>query len=150
MLELVLGVATGVLVGGLVGLAMVLLIPRNPVRDIDREVQMFNAVRDARVLARKTSALLRHHERVPADLALAIDALAGAIGVFADDLSEQDDFDEARGELVQAARMASLALPEAATMNSASIAAQVRSLAADLLYASGYSREEIDERLDFD
>ena len=36
------------------------------------------------------------------------------------------------------------------TMNSASIAAQVRSLAADLLYASGYTRDEIDERLDFD
>ncbi len=213
------------LVGGFVGLAMVLLIPRNPVRDIDREVQKFltrlaavltrvaaalrdqdagladraltdarnmqplvdsmtatatnvaevarisplrwrqrahvqlytatvidldNAVRDARVLARKTSALLRHHEDVPADMALAIDALAGAIGIFADDLSEQDDFEEARGELVQAARMASLALPAAATMNSASIAAQVRSLAADLLYASGYTREEIDERLDFD
>ena len=141
------------LVGGLVGLAMVLLIPRNPVRDIDREVQRFltrlggdphadrrrrcatedadladraladarnmqplvdsmtatasnvteiarisplrwrqrahvqlymatvidldNAVRDARVLARKTSALLRHGEQVPADMALAIDALAG-------------------------------------------------------------------------
>ncbi len=213
------------LVGGFVGLAMVLLIPRNPVRDIDREVQRFltrlsavlvrvaaalreenpaladraladarsmqplvasmtstannvaeiarispmrwrqrahvqlytstvidldNAVRDARVLARKTSALLRHHETVPADMALAIDALAGAIGIFADDLSEQDDFDEARNELVQAARMASVALPEAATMNSASIAAQVRSLAADLLYASGYTRDEIDERLDFD
>jgi len=213
------------LVGGLVGLAMVLLIPRNPVRDIDREVQKFltrlaavltrvaaalrdqdarladralndarnmqplvdsmratahnvaevarisplrwrqrahvhlytstvidldNAVRDARVLARKTSALLRHHEELPADMALAIDALAGAIGIFADDLSERDDFEEARGELVQAARMASLALPDAVTMNSASIAAQVRSLAADLLYASGYTREEIDERLDFD
>jgi hypothetical protein len=83
-------------------------------------------------------------------MALAIDALAAAIGIFADDLSEQDDFDEARNELIQAARMASLALPEAATMNSASIAAQVRSLAADLMYASGYSRDEIDERLDFD
>ena len=46
--------------------------------------------------------------------------------------------------------MASLALPEAATMNSASIAAQIRSLAADLLYASGYTRDEIDERLEFD
>ena len=213
------------LVGGLVGLAMVLAIPRNPVRDIDREVQSFltrlsailklvasalregdssqadralasargmqplvdtmrdtahnvaevarispirwrqrahvrlytdtvidldNAVRDARVLARKTSAMLRHHEQVPADMSVAIDALAGAIGIFADDLSEQDDFEEARGELVQAARMASLALAEAVTMNSASIAAQVRSLAADLLYASGYTRDEIDERLDFD
>ena len=75
-------------------------------------IDLDNAVRDARVLARKTSALLRHHEEVPADMALAVDALAGAIGIFADDLSEQDDFEEARGELVQAARMASLALPD--------------------------------------
>jgi hypothetical protein len=36
------------------------------------------------------------------------------------------------------------------TMNSAAIAAQVRSLAADLLYASGATRDEIDHSLDFD
>lgn len=213
------------LVGGVFGLATILLIPRNPVRDIDREVQQFltrlggilsrtaqalrtvdasladqaltearsmqplvdsmtstaanvteiarmspmrwkqrghvetyvatvrdldNAVRDARVLARKTSALLRHGEPVPPDMDLAIDALAKAIGIFADDLSERDDFDEARQELVEAARMASAALPDAMTMNSASVAAQVRSLAADLLYASGFTRDEIDERLEFD
>lgn len=213
------------LLGGAVGLAMILLIPRNPVRDIDREVQGFltrlaailsrtaqalrtadatladialdearsmqpqvekmestaanvseiarmapmrwkqrdhvetyvatvrdldNAVRDARVLARKTSALLRHDEMVPPDMDVAIDALAKAVGIFADDLSENDDFEAARQELVEAARMASAALPEAMTMNSASVAAQVRSLAADLLYASGYTRDEIDERLEFD
>ena len=114
------------------------------VRDLD------NAVRDARVLARKTSALLRHGEPVPPDMDLAIDALANAIGIFADDLSERDDFAEARQELIEAARMASAALPDAMTMNSASIAAQVRSLAADLLYASGYTRDEIDERLEFE
>lgn len=213
------------LVGGAVGLAMVLLIPRNPVRDIDREVQSFlkrladvlsrtaqalrtvdasladhalaearsmqpqvdsmtstaanvseiarmspmrwkqrdhvqtyvatvrdldNAVRDARVLARKTSTLLRRGEAVPPDMDRAVDALAHAIGIFADDLSGHEDFDRAREELIQAARMASAALPDAMTMNSASIAAQVRSLAADLLYASGYTRDEIDERLDTD
>lgn len=212
------------LIGGVFGLATILLIPRNPVRDIDREVQQFlkqlagilsrtaqalrtvdasladlaldearamqpqvesmtstaanvteiarmapmrwkqrehvetyvatvrdldNAVRDARVLARKTSALLRHGEHVPPDMDLAIDALAKAIGIFADDLSQQDAFDEARQELIEAARMASAALPDAMTMNSASIAAQVRSLAADLLYASGFTRDEIDERLEF-
>lgn len=211
------------LVGGAIGLAMILLIPRNAVRDIDREVQGFlkrladilgrtaqalrtkdaeqadialtearamqpqvesmtstaanvseiakmspmrwkqrghvetyvatvrdldNAVRDARVLARKVSALLRHGEIVPPEMDLAIEALAGAIGIFADDLSGDEDFERAREGLVEAARMATAALPEAMTMNSASIAAQVRSLAADLLYASGYSRDEIDQRLE--
>jgi uncharacterized membrane protein YgaE (UPF0421/DUF939 family) len=212
------------LVGGACGMAMVLLLPRNVVRDIDREVQRIltglaavlrkeahalrdrdsqladdsmadaqrmspmlttltttatnvsevarispirwrqrahvelytatvidldNAVRDARTMARKISALLRHGEDVPDGLDVAIDALASAVEIFADDLSERDDFDEARQELVDAARMASVALPEAATMNSAAIAAQIRSLAADLMYASGYTRDEIDERLDF-
>lgn len=212
------------LVGGICGMAMVLLLPRNVVRDIDREVQRIltglasvlrkeahalrdrdsqladdsmadaermspmlttltatatnvsevarispirwrqrahvelytstvidldNAVRDARTMGRKISALLRHHEPVPEGLDVAIDALASAVEIFANDLSEQDDFDEARRELVEAARMASVALPEAATMNSAAIAAQIRSLAADLMYASGYTRDEIDERMDF-
>ena len=212
------------LVGGLCGMAMVLLVPRNVVRDIDREVQRIltglaailrkeahalrdrdsqladdsmadaqrmspmlttltstatnvsevarispirwrqrahvelytatvidldNAVRDARTMGRKISALLRRGEPVPGGLDAAIDALASAVEIFADDLSERDDFDEARRELVEAARMASVALPEAATMNSAAIAAQIRSLAADLMYASGYTRDEIDQRLDF-
>ena len=212
------------LVGGLCGMAMVLLVPRNVVRDIDREVQRIltglaailrkeahalrdrdsqladdsmadaqrmspmlttltstatnvsevarispirwrqrahvelytatvidldNAVRAARTMGRKISALLRHGEPVPDGLDAAIDALASAVEIFADDLSERDDFDEARRELVEAARMASVALPEAATMNSAAVAAQIRSLAADLMYASGYTRDEIDQRLDF-
>ena len=212
------------LVGGTCAMAMILLLPRNVVRDIDREVQhiltrlasllrkeatalrerdsrladesmadaqrmsplltaltttatnvsevarispirwrqrahvelytatvidLDNAVRDARTMGRKISALLRRGEPVPEGLDVAIDALASAVEIFADDLSERDDFEEARRELVEAARMASVALPEAATMNSAAIAAQIRSLAADLMYASGYTRDEIDQRLDF-
>jgi uncharacterized membrane protein YgaE (UPF0421/DUF939 family) len=112
-------------------------------------IDLDNAVHDARTMGRKISALLRHGEPVPDSMDVAIDALANAVEIFADDLSEQDAFDEARQELVEAARMASVALPSAATMNSAAIAAQVRSLSADLMYASGYTRDEIDERLDF-
>jgi uncharacterized membrane protein YgaE (UPF0421/DUF939 family) len=114
------------------------------VRDLD------NAIRDARVLARRTSAMLRHGEAAPSRMHLAIDSLARAVGIFADELSEHDDFAAARAELVEAARIAVEALPGAMTMNTASIAAQVRSLAADLLYASGATRDEIDESLDFD
>nr|WP_254451084.1 FUSC family protein [Aeromicrobium stalagmiti] len=212
-------------IGGCAGLAMILLVPRNAVRDIDVEVQVLlrrlagvlsrcaeamrlddasvaeqaldeardmqpgiqaleataanvseiarmspmrwkqrehvglyvgairdfdNAIRDARVLARRTSAMLRHGEAAPAGMDLAVESLARAVEIFADDLSEHDDFDEARQQLVEAARIAVAALPGAMTMNTAAIAAQVRSLAADLLYASGATRDEIDERLDFD
>ena len=213
------------LIGGVCGMAMVLLLPRNPVRDIDTEVQRIlrqlasvlrgtaralreqdaeaaeaalararglqpglndlestaenvseiarmspmrwrqrthldryvgavrdfdNAIRDARVLARRTAAMLRHAESSPPDLELAVEALADAVDIIADDLSQDDDFDEARQKLVDAARIAVLALPGAMTLNTASIAAQVRSLAADLLFASGSTRDEIDERLDFE
>lgn len=213
------------LVGGIVGLAAILLIPRNPVRDVDREVQrvlmdiadimrqlghalrafdpeaadqqlerardmtpqvdvmastaanvaevakmspmrwrqrehvetyvatvtdLDNAVRDTRVLARKTSTLLRHRDAVPVGLDEAFDQLARAIEIFADDLSELDDFDEARQALIEAARLATEALTRSMSMNAASVTALVRSLAADLLYASGWDREEVDERLDFE
>jgi uncharacterized membrane protein YgaE (UPF0421/DUF939 family) len=212
-------------VGGCCGLAMILLVPRNPVRDIDVETQALlrrlssvlarnavamkesdadladevlaearamqpdlqalestaanvaeiarmspmrwkqrdhidlyvgavrdldNAIRDARVLARRTAAMLRHHEVAPTSMHLALESLARAVGIFADDLSEHDDFAAARTELIEAARIAVAALPGAMTMNSAAIAAQVRSLAADLLYASGATRDEIDASLDFD
>ncbi|AWB91617.1 FUSC family protein [Aeromicrobium chenweiae] len=213
------------LIGGCAGLAMILLVPRNAVRDIDMEVQSLlkrlggvlgrisdamrlqdtalaeraldeardmqpglqalettaasvseitrmspmrwkqrehvgmyvgairdfdNAIRDARVLARRTAAMLRHREDAPAGMDLAVKSLSTAVAILADDLSEQDDFEAARRELVEAARIAVMALPGAMTMNTAAIAAQVRSLAADLLYASGSTRDEIDERLDFD
>lgn len=213
------------LVGGACGLAAILLIPRNPVRDIDREVQRIlrelsgilsqlahalrtldvadadaqlerargmtsqvdvmastaanvteiarmspmrwrqrqhvniyaatvtdldNGVRDVRVLARKTSTLLRKREPVPPGLDIAFDEMSRAIEIFADDLSEHEAFDEARQALVEAARLATVALTHTMTMNSASITAQVRSLAADLLYASGITRDEVDGLLDFD
>lgn len=213
------------LVGGFFGLGTVLLLPRNPVRDIDKDVQQLlrrlvgvlsrtaqamriddaaladlalaearaaqslvetvsatatnvaevarmspmrwrqredvaryvssvgdldNAVRDARVLARRVSAMLRHQERAPDGLDVAVDRLARAVGVFADALADSTEFDEAREELVEAARIAMAALPEIVTVNAASIAAQIRSLSADLMLASGATRAELDERLDFD
>lgn len=213
------------LVGGCAGLAMILLVPRNPVRDIDVEIQVLlrrlsgvlagcaeamrcgdaalaersleearalqpavqtlqstaanvteiarmspmrwkqrdhlglyteairdvdNAIRDARVLARRTSAMLRHQEAAPPDMHLAVDALARAIRTYADDLSERDNFEETRRELIEAARIAVASLPASMTMNSAAIVVQIRSLAADLLFASGVSRDEVDDLLDFD
>lgn len=212
-------------VGGAIGLAMTILIPRNPVRDIDRDVQatlrslaqvlsktaealrrqdpamadvalmdaramqpsieamiatttnareiarlaplrwkqrdhvelyfgsirrIDYAARDSRMLARKVAAMLRHGERPPASMDIAIEALAKAVRIFADGLAGQDDFAEAQRKLVAAARIATLALPEAASLDSAATVSQVRSLAADLLYASGFTRDEVDEWLDFD
>lgn len=212
------------MIGGLCGLAMTLLLPRNPVRDIDTEVRRLlrqlasvlrgvarsmreddpqvaqealeraratqpdlenldltaqnvseiarmspmrwrqrehlavyvggvrdidNAMRDARVLARRCAAMLRHHERAPDQLADAVEQLAEAVDTVADDLSEHASFSEAREQLIGAARTAVTTLPEPLTINTAAMAAQVRSIAADLLYVCGATRDDIDEVLDF-
>jgi uncharacterized membrane protein YgaE (UPF0421/DUF939 family) len=208
------------LVGGGCGLLTVLVIPRNPVRDIDREVQsvlfqltsvlrqisaalgtqdavladaalreartvqplidqmaatarnvseiarlaparwrqrehvqtygeavahLANASRNARVLARKTSALLRHGELVPPGLSPAIDLLVGAYARFAEELVVGAAFQRSQNAAVRASQLATRSLPGVASINGAAIASQIRSLAADLMYASGLTRDEIDE-----
>ncbi|MFT4299066.1 MAG: FUSC family protein [Aeromicrobium sp.] len=212
------------LVGGACGLAMVLLLPRNPVRDINQPVQRLldqladllertaqamrtgdaaladivlgqaraaqplvdavsatalnveeiarmspmrwgqraelqrfvgsvhdldNALRDARVLARRVSAMLRHGESAPVLMATAVEQLARAVRIYADDLASRDDFVEAREAVIEAARTAITCLSGAMTINAAAIGAQVRSLAADLLAASGVTRDEMGDLLDF-
>lgn len=114
------------------------------VRDID------NAVRDARVLARRVETMLRQRETPPDGMEGAVSGLATAVRVFGDDLAEHDKFDEARDQVIAAARAATLALPAAVTLNTAAVVAQVRSLAADLLYASGSTPVEVDELLHFE
>lgn len=211
-------------IGGVCAMAMVLLLPRNPVRDIDTEVQRLlhqlasvlrgtaralregepdvadealqrarnlqpgiesldatarnvseiarmspmrwrqrdhlalyvgavrdfdNAIRDSRVLARRVSAMLRHGERPPPAIADAVEQLADAVDTVSDDLSQHDQFAEARERLVGAARTAVLGAPSVLTLNTAAVVAQVRSIAADLLYVCGATRDEIDEQLDF-
>lgn len=213
------------LVGGFVGLCFLILIPRNAVRDLDRDVQKMlttlaatlrrigealrqqdgrlaqvaldearstqaiidvagatarraietarfapsrrrqrehldlyvtamrdidHALRNERVLARRVRAVVRRGEAVPVPMSSAIDALVTAVEFFADDLSEQEGFIEAQNALVDAARQASSALSESPTMQAAAIAVQIRSLAADLLFASGVTVDELDRLYDFD
>ena len=53
-----------------------------------------------------------------------------------------------RNREADAVRIAVEALPATMTLNTAAITAQVRSIAADLLYVCGATRDEIDEALD--
>ncbi|KHL18559.1 UNVERIFIED_CONTAM: hypothetical protein LK11_06675 [Mumia flava] len=112
------------------------------VRDVD------NAVRDTRVLARRVHTMLRHGERSPDGMPEAVGLLHRSVGVFADDLSLQYAFDEARSQLIEAARLATTALPSAATINDAAVVAQVRAIASDLLYATGMTQAQVDRALD--
>lgn len=108
-----------------------------------------NAIRDVRVLARRSSTLLRHGDPVPAKMDEAVDQLSTAMAMFASDLSEHEAFDQTRSHLLSAARTATSAVSGRATINSAAVAAQVRALAADLLMAMGSSQTQIDRLLDF-
>lgn len=213
------------LVGGLVGLAMTAIVPTNPLRDLDREIQTVlrglasildqvaealrlrdagvawtalqearalqptleglaatsssatevsrisplrwsqrehvrlytstvhdidNAVRDARVLARRATSMLRHGEIPPEGMDVAVDSLAEAVRIFGGDLQEYERFDEAKDRLVEAARAATQALAGSGTLNASAVVAQIRSLAADLLFASGWTAADVDKWLQLD
>ncbi|UYM04184.1 FUSC family protein [Solicola gregarius] len=213
------------LVGGVIGLAMTAIVPTNPLRDLDREIQSVlgglasildqvaesmrlrdagvawtalqetralqptleglastsasatevsrisplrwsqrehvrlytstvhdidNAVRDARVLARRVTSMLRHGEDPPDGMDDAVAALADAVRIFGGDLQEYERFDEAKDKLVAAARSATEALSGSGTLNASAVVAQIRSLAADLLFASGWSAADVDSWLQLD
>ncbi len=105
------------------------------------------AVRDSRVLARRVHTMLRRGDRSGQVLVPVLESLAAAVRVFADDLSEQDRFDEVRQALLDTAREATAVLGPDQSLGVTVVVAQVRSLAADLLYATGLTALELDELL---
>lgn len=107
-----------------------------------------NAIRDARVLARRAATMLRLGEVPDPDLTASVELLARGVHLYEGELST-GDVARARSELVDAVRLAVTSQAEHLTMNSAAVASQVRSLAADILLASGLTRDELDVRLDF-
>ena len=105
------------------------------------------AIRDARVLTRRVHTMLRRGDRSGLVLAPVLESLAAAVRVFADDLSEQDRFDEVRQALLDTAREATGMLGTTRSLGVTVVVAQIRSLAADLLYATGVTARELDELL---
>jgi uncharacterized membrane protein YgaE (UPF0421/DUF939 family) len=106
-----------------------------------------HAVRDARVLARRVHTMLRRGDRAGEVLAPVIESLATAVRTFASDLAEEDRFDEVRGALLDTAREASSVLDSLRSVGVTVVVAQVRSLAADLMYATGVTALELDDML---
>ncbi len=108
-----------------------------------------NAIRDARVLARRVSTMMRLGEQPGDELTSAVEQLAHGIGLFQDGLANPAHQDAAEEALIESVRMAMEALTGDMTLNRAAVAAQIRSLAADMLFASGMTRDELDVRLRF-
>ncbi|WP_162598790.1 FUSC family protein [Nocardioides gilvus] len=108
-----------------------------------------NAIRDARVLARRVSTMMRLGEQPGEQLTSAVEQLAHGIGVFQDGLAQPSERAHGEEALIESVRMAMEALTGEMTLNRAAVAAQIRSLAADMLFASGMTRDELDVRLRF-
>ena len=108
-----------------------------------------NAIRDARVLARRVASMIRLGEMPGVALAGAVEKLALGVAVFHDNLAEPSERLMAQEHLVEAVRIAMEALTDEMTLNRAAVAAQIRTLAADVLYAGGVTRDELDVRLNF-
>ena len=121
--------------------------------DIERYTEVLgdidNAIRDARVLARRVGTMMRLGEYPGDHLAAAVDGLAEGVGVFHDVLADPGERARAEKALINSVRIAMEALTDEMTLNRAAVAAQVRSLAADLLFAGGMTRDELDVRLRF-
>lgn len=109
-----------------------------------------NALRDARVLARRVMSMLRHAETPPDRLTVAVETMADAVRIYADEFASAVDLQRANDRLVEASHLAMRGIADRLTVNTASIAAQVRSLAADLLVAGGTPRSHLDDLLDVD
>jgi hypothetical protein len=100
------------------------------------------------VLARRIETLLRRGVPVPLGLDTAVLDLARAVRIFCSDLSRQDRFDEAVDLLVETARSATVGLSPKSELSAVAAVAQVRALAADLVYAAGLHSLDVDRLFD--
>lgn len=103
-------------------------------------VNLDHALRNTRVLTRRAAAMLRNGEAAPVGLARAMEQLSALAAT-----------EEATTpELVDVARLAIETATEHLTINTASIASQVRAVVADLLLATGTDEDALDDLLGFD
>ncbi|TXJ04672.1 MAG: hypothetical protein E6Q27_07445 [Aeromicrobium sp.] len=113
---------------------------RAVVKRVRSLVDLDHAVRNTRVLARRASAMVRNNEPVPEGLVIALGNLAETVR------SEPED----THAMIAAAKLAIHTAEEQLTINTASIASQVRAIVADLLLSTGTPAADLDELLDFD
>ncbi|XVQ14021.1 FUSC family protein [Spirillospora sp. CA-255316] len=99
-----------------------------------------HALRNARVLLRRTASALHSQEPVPDGLATALDRLAGAATVLGRELAEEREATEARAALERAAAL--LVATRRGGFSAQVVAAQARSIAVDLLQATGLGHQE--------
>jgi uncharacterized membrane protein YgaE (UPF0421/DUF939 family) len=99
------------------------------------------AVRSTRVVARNAAAVLRHDEPIPPSFPAALDGLASAARLLRKELAEGKDPVQTRRRVLSAAQALTDGLAETSGVYAHALAVSVRSLAVDMLMATGMERE---------
>jgi uncharacterized membrane protein YgaE (UPF0421/DUF939 family) len=99
------------------------------------------AVRSARGVARNAAAVLRHDEPIPPSFPAALDGLASAARLLRKELAEGKDPVQTRRMILSAAHAVADGLSETSGVYAHAFTVSVRSLAVDMLMATGMERE---------
>jgi uncharacterized membrane protein YgaE (UPF0421/DUF939 family) len=102
--------------------------------------QLDYAVRNGRVLARRSTVLLRGEQPCPPELIEAVSALAVAVRLVGEELEEPGEWRESRRQIVNAYALARGAQQPDSPTIVVVLVAQIRSMAYDLLRATGLNR----------
>jgi uncharacterized membrane protein YgaE (UPF0421/DUF939 family) len=114
---------------------------------IDAAVHVDHALRNARVLARRTVALLRDGEEVPPGLVDALRQLAEAVIALRDDLAAGNEPVRARELTLAAVRLAADMYRAGVGFSGGVVVAQIRTIATDLLLATGLPRPVVEKAI---
>ncbi len=101
------------------------------------------ALRNTRVLARRALAALRDGEPVPRPLPALLEELAGAAALLRDELASGEDPLQAREAARAAAKKSTVELLGEGDYSMQVVVLQVRSIAVDLLQATGMRRDDV-------
>lgn len=112
---------------------------------LDAAVHVDHALRNARVLARRTDTVVRDGEEVPAGLVGALRTMADAITALRDDLAAGREPARSRELTLAAARAAADAYRGGLGFSGGVVVAQIRTMATDLLLASGLPQPVVEK-----
>jgi uncharacterized membrane protein YgaE (UPF0421/DUF939 family) len=101
------------------------------------------AVRDVRVLARQAQEALHRGDAIPPGLDAAIDECAVAARALQRAVDSGGDLATARAAAVRAAQAATEAMAHTAGMLAQTVAGQISAVAADVLYATGLTEQDV-------
>jgi uncharacterized membrane protein YgaE (UPF0421/DUF939 family) len=114
---------------------------------LDAAVHIDHALRNGRVLARRTVALIRDGEPAPPGLVSALRELADAVRALRDDLASGTEPVRVPELALGAVRSAAQVYRDGLGFSGDVVVAQIRTMATDLLLATGLARSEVERAI---